>query len=302
MTMDFSIWPNPSRSFGDTLAAARWAEQRGLHGMWFADHLAAYSEDGSCPDEPMHECWSTLAAVGALVPSLTLTSMVSPTTLHHPVALLKRAVEVDHISGGRAVLGLGAGWQLNEHVGYGFPLPAPRDRVDRFAEFLEVLRLLRGEDRTHFQGTWFHLDGAVLSPKPEGKLPIVIGTTGPRMLRLTSRYADGWNMWGTPDRVEELTRQFERICAIEKRDPSRFRRSAQALIFHTESRRDRERIEAEYPGRVITGSAAEIVEQLARYAELGVHEFGINDTFFGTHLEERLERLDDLAENVLVHC
>jgi alkanesulfonate monooxygenase SsuD/methylene tetrahydromethanopterin reductase-like flavin-dependent oxidoreductase (luciferase family) len=100
----------------------------------------------------------------------------------------------------------------------------------------------------------------------------------------------------------KLTRQFERICAIEKRDPSRFRRSAQALIFHTESRRDRERIEAEYPGRVITGSAAEIVEQLARYAELGVHEFGINDTFFGTHLEERLERLDDLAENVLVHC
>ena len=299
--MRFSLWPSNGRTWDETLELARWAERSGLDGFWYADHLMPFRIGGVADPGDAHECWTILTAVGALVPRLRLVSMVSPVTIHHPVVLAKRAVTADHVSGGRAVLGLGAGWQENEHVAYGFDLPAPGPRVDRFAEAIEtVQRLLRaapGESVDH-TGTHFRLTAAPLSPRPVGeRLPVLVGTGSPRMLRLTARWADEWNTWGDPDQVRTRTDAFLTACDREGRDPASLRRSVQALIF-LDGGPDGEQPVA---GRSLMGSAGQLVEHLQRYAAQGVDEFAIPDFNLGASHSERMDVLERLRTEVLPH-
>ena len=120
--MDFSVWPAPVRSWADIAATARLADDSGWHGIWFADHYMPNTEDGAVADGDTHECWAILPALAATTERVRLGSLVSPTTVHHPALLANRISTVDHISNGRAVLGLGAGWQINEHQAYGIEL------------------------------------------------------------------------------------------------------------------------------------------------------------------------------------
>ncbi|MFZ9629517.1 MAG: LLM class flavin-dependent oxidoreductase [Ilumatobacteraceae bacterium] len=299
--MKFSLWPSNGRSWDETLELATWAERSGLDGFWYADHLMPFRIGGVADPGDAHECWTILTAVGALVPRLRLVSMVSPVTIHHPVVLAKRAVTADHVSGGRAVLGLGAGWQENEHVAYGFDLPPAGPRVDRFAEAIEaVQRLLRSDagQTVDLQGTHFRLTGAPLSPGPvRGSLPVLVGTGSPRMLRLTARWADEWNTWGDPATVRQRTDLFVAACEREQRDPATVRRSVQALLFLDGGP------EGEQPvaGRSLVGSAAELVEQLQRYADQGVDEFAIPDFTLGSSHAQRLDVLERLRTEVLPH-
>jgi alkanesulfonate monooxygenase SsuD/methylene tetrahydromethanopterin reductase-like flavin-dependent oxidoreductase (luciferase family) len=251
-----------------------------------------YTEDGTTDGGVAHECWTVLAGIGAVVPRLRLVSVVSPVSIHHPVLLAKRAVSTDHISGGRAVLGIGAGWQVSEHNGYGFELLEPGPRVKRFAEAIEIIhRLLHGE-RLTFDGTYYSLKDAPLGPPPvNGSLPILVGTGSPMMLRLTARFADEWNTWGDPDEIVVRTQRFHTACEKEGRDPATLRRSAQAFVFYVRNAEERAKAEKEaMAGRSIIGGAAEIVEQLGRYKELGIDEFAIADNdFFGETREERAD-------------
>ncbi len=289
--MDFAVWIMSDRSWDGALATARWAETTGYRSLWYADHLMPFRADGASDPGDALECWSVLAAIGAAVPRLRLVSMVSPVSIHHPALLAKRAVTTDHISGGRAVLGLGAGWQQNEHSAYGFPLLTPGPRVDRFAEAIEIVhRLLRGE-RLTFDGSYFQLTDAPLGPGPlNGSLPILVGTGGSRMLRLTARWADEWNTWGDPDEVGRRTQRFLAACDAEGRDPSTIRRSAQANIFYVRTAEERSNAERRATaGRTLIGGASELVDQIGRYAELGLDEFAIGDYTFGETTQQRLE-------------
>ncbi|MEQ1874193.1 MAG: LLM class flavin-dependent oxidoreductase [Ilumatobacteraceae bacterium] len=290
--MDFAMWAMYNRSWDEALERAQWAEAHHYNAFWYADHLMPYTEDGSTDDGVAHECWTVLAAIGAAVPRLRLVSVVSPVSIHHPVLLAKRAVSTDHISGGRAVLGIGAGWQVSEHTGYGFELLEPGPRVKRFAEAIEIIhRLLHGE-RLTFDGTYYSLKDAPLGPPPvNGSLPILVGTGSPLMLRLTARFADEWNTWGDPDEIVVRTKRFHTACEKEGRDPATLRRSAQAFVFYVRNAGERAKAEKEaMAGRSIIGSAAEIVEQLGRYKELGIDEFAIADSdFFGETREERTD-------------
>lgn len=299
--MRFSLWPSNGRPWDETLRLARWAESAGLDGFWYADHLMPFRIGGVADPGDAHECWTILTAVGALVPRLRLVSMVSPVTIHHPVVLAKRAVTADHVSGGRAVLGLGAGWQENEHVAYGFDLPEPGPRVDRFAEAIEaVQRLLRAPDGTavDLRGTHFTLAAAPLSPRPVGeRLPVLVGTGSRRMLRLTARWADEWNTWGDPEQVRIRTDAFLAACDREDRDPGTVRRSVQALVFLDGGPQDEQPV----AGRSLVGSASELVEMLGRYAEQGVDEFAIPDFNLGHSEAERMDVLERLRTEVLPH-
>jgi alkanesulfonate monooxygenase SsuD/methylene tetrahydromethanopterin reductase-like flavin-dependent oxidoreductase (luciferase family) len=293
--MKFSVWPSYNRSWDETIALARFAEANGFDGFWYADHLMPYTEDGTPDQGDAHECWTIIAAVGALVPRLRLVSMVSPVSIHHPVLLTKRAISVDHVSGGRAVLGLGAGWQENEHSSYGFPLLDPGPRVSRFEEAIQIVRGLRDEPSTTLHGSHYSITDAPCSPKPLGALPLLVGTGSPRMLRLTARWADEWNTWGGPDEVAVRLQRFQDACDAVGRDPDTMRRSVQALVFMGDP-------DPEAPAaRTLSGSPQQLVDQLNRYVEMGVHEFAILDDPLGETPEQRMDNLARFHAEVMPH-
>jgi alkanesulfonate monooxygenase SsuD/methylene tetrahydromethanopterin reductase-like flavin-dependent oxidoreductase (luciferase family) len=289
--MKFSVWPSFARPWQEVVQVAAAAEAAGWHGLWYADHLMPNTEDGTPDDGDAHECWSILAGLAALTSTLRLGSLVSPVTLHHPVVLAKRATTVDHISGGRAVLGIGAGWQVNEHACAGIELAAPGVRVDRFAEAIEVITRVLREQRVTTDGTWFRATDLPFQPKPvQQPLPVMVGTGSPRMSRLTAKWADEWNTWGTPDEVRRRTTVFDAACEREGRDPASVRRSVQALVFvaddPTRVAKLRERVPAD---RSLVGSYAELTDLVGSYAEMGVDEFILPDFTLGGSHDERLD-------------
>jgi alkanesulfonate monooxygenase SsuD/methylene tetrahydromethanopterin reductase-like flavin-dependent oxidoreductase (luciferase family) len=293
--MKFSVWPSYDRSWDETIALAVWAEANGFDGFWYADHLMPFRADGTPDPGDALECWTVLAAIGAAVARLRLVSMVSPVSIHHPVLLAKRAITTDHVSGGRAVLGLGAGWQENEHAAFGFPLLAPGPRVTRFAEAIEIVHRLRTDDAVTFHGTHYDLTNAPCSPKPVGTLPLLVGTASPRMLRLTARFADEWNTWGAPDENLRRTELFHAACDAEGRDPASVHRSAQALVYLGAAE------PSAPPERTIAGSDEQIIEELNRYVAAGVDEFAFLDDPLGDTREQRFEAIAHIREAIIPH-
>ena len=300
--MQFAVWPSYDRPWQEALGLARWAEAQGLSGFWYADHFLEFGADDARGDGEVHECWTTLTAIGALVPRVRLVSMVSPITFHHPVVLTKRAVTTDRITGGRVVLGLGAGWQVNEHLAYGFELPPPGPRVSRFAEAIEVIHRLVHDERVTFEGEYYRIDDVALSPKPDGGVKLLVGTGGPRMMRLTARFADEWNTWGDAGQLRTRTDEFLRACDSVGRDPATVRRSAQATLHIVRDESQREEV-ARFaaPGRSLVGTPAEIVDLLGEIASMGIDEFGIPDFSLGSSAAERQDSLDLIAAEILPH-
>jgi len=183
--MRFGFWPGPNNSWNDTLVLAKHAESGGWHGVWYADHFMPNAEDTSGPTS---ECWTTLAALAASVPRIRIGALVTGNTYRHPAVLAKMAANVDNISGGRCVLGLGAGWQENEHRAYGIDFSTLGGRVSRFEEACQVVTGLFTNEKTGFAGKHYQLTDAPLAPKPVQKpLPLLIGGGGEqRTLRIAA--------------------------------------------------------------------------------------------------------------------
>jgi alkanesulfonate monooxygenase SsuD/methylene tetrahydromethanopterin reductase-like flavin-dependent oxidoreductase (luciferase family) len=176
--------------------------------------------------DPCQEAYTALAGIAAVTSRVRLGVMVGGNTYRNPAFLLKQAVTVDHISGGRVELGVGAGWLEREHEAYSFHFPPARERVDRFAEAVEIWGLLQRNKRTTFLGKYYQLIDAPFEPKPvQSRLPLVIGTNRPRMMRLAARHADVWNAIGTPDEAYALNDTFDELCREEGRDVATVLRS-----------------------------------------------------------------------------
>ena len=212
------------------------AEDLGFDHAWLVDHLV---DTDAPPGAPMLEAWTLLAAIAERTRRIRLGVLVSSNTFRHPAMLLKEAVNVDHISHGRLILGLGAGWHADEHRRYGIPLPPPGERVDRFAEAVEIISLLMAHERTTYAGRYYQLDDAPLEPRPiqQPRIPILIAAHRPRMLRLAAAYADQWDTFAAlPDTATDGVRTdlAERIGALDAacreigRDPAEIRRSTWA--------------------------------------------------------------------------
>jgi alkanesulfonate monooxygenase SsuD/methylene tetrahydromethanopterin reductase-like flavin-dependent oxidoreductase (luciferase family) len=235
------------------------------------------------------------------VPRVRLGSLVSPTTVHYPAVLAKRAASIDHVSGGRVVLGIGAGWQANEHHAYGIDLPLAVDRVARFEEAIQILQLLFTERRVDFAGRWFQLRDAPCEPKPiQQPLPVLVGTPSPRMMRIAARHAQAWNTWGEPGLAATRAARFEAACEREGRDPATVHRSAQAMIFLIDdpARADRVRTKVD-PERSIVGSAGAVVDALGRYGELGFDEFIVPEFNLGDSAAEKVDALERIRTEVV---
>ena len=198
--MRFSVWPAPGRPVDEILDLARLADDLGWFTFWFADHYMGNSGSTELVEGPVHEAWSVLPAVAAVTSTIRLGPLVAPTSVHHPALLANRAATIDHLSGGRFVLGMGAGWQINEHHAYGIELEAPGPRVSRFEESIQIVRSLLDNEHTDFDGDFYTFTNAPCDPKPiQPKLPIVVGTGSPRMCRITAQHAQEWNTWGAPE-------------------------------------------------------------------------------------------------------
>ena len=138
--MRFSVWPSPARPWQEILEVSAHCESTGWDGVYMADHFMPNTMDGSPADGPVMECWAVMAGLAAAVPRLRLGTLVCGNTYRHPAVLANIAAAVDNVSGGRLVLGLGAGWQENEHKAYGIPLFSTKERLDRFEEACTIVK------------------------------------------------------------------------------------------------------------------------------------------------------------------
>jgi alkanesulfonate monooxygenase SsuD/methylene tetrahydromethanopterin reductase-like flavin-dependent oxidoreductase (luciferase family) len=222
--------------------------------------------------------------LAAATERVRLGSLVCGNTYRHPAVLANIVAGVDHVSNGRVVLGLGAGWQRNEHQAYGIELYDTKTRLDRFEEACAVVRSLLDNPRTTFDGLHYRLIDAPCDPKPvQTHLPLLVGGGGEkRTLRIAAQYADEWNVWGTAEVVAQKSEVLARHCEAVGRDPSTIVRSTQALLFLSEDETWLAGKREQDPGRAtIVGTPDEVVEIVAGYRGVGVDELIVPDWTMG---------------------
>ena len=225
------------RLFDRLVELVQAAESAGFDLVTVMDHFYQIGNVGA-EDEPMLEAYTTLGAIAAQTRRVRLGTMVTGVTYRNPALLAKMVTTLDVVSGGRAVLGIGAGWNESEHRGYGFELPPIRERMDRLDEALAICRLMFTQERPSFEGRHYRIEEALNSPRPiqAGGPKILVGGGGERRtLRLAARYADMTNWFGTLDELRHKTEVLQEHCEAEGRDPSTILRTVMApfvLVNH----------------------------------------------------------------------
>lgn len=286
---------------------------RAVLALW--QHVEASGWDAACvtdhfmPNQPdpvgdTLECWTTLSSLAVLTRRMRIGTIVSANTYRHPAVLAKMAANVDLISGGRLICGLGAGWQENEHRAYGIPFPGMAERLERLDEACQVLKLLWTQPKASFEGRHYRLTAAPLSPKPvQAPHPeLMIGGGGEkRTLRVVARHADHWNVWGGPGVLRRKGKILDEHCAAVGRDPGAIARSANMPLLFTDSKTEAERLAQSVGTRlgwhvqdprdtVLAGSVQEIIETVGRLREAGVAQLFIPTMFVEASLLPVLDR------------
>jgi alkanesulfonate monooxygenase SsuD/methylene tetrahydromethanopterin reductase-like flavin-dependent oxidoreductase (luciferase family) len=212
------------------MAMARAAEEVGFESIWLGDHLL-YRGDGREERGPW-EAWTLLAALASVTERVRLGPLVACASFHPPGLIAKMAATVDEISGGRFVLGLGAGSVEIEHTIFGLPIER---RVSRFEEAFEIVRRLLAGERVTVEGTYWSVDDAVLLPEPARRVPLMAGSIGPRMLGITLPHVEWWNTWytwygNTAEGFAELNGKTDAAARDAGREPGEIARSACVLV------------------------------------------------------------------------
>jgi probable F420-dependent oxidoreductase len=245
----------------DILAMAHAAESIGFDALWVSDHVGFGDPGGDW--RGAWESWTLLSALAASTSRVTLAPYVLAVPFRNPALLAKMAETLDEVSGGRLILGLGAGWNEPEFTSYDVPF---EDRFRRFEDSLRIITDMLRTGRSTHEGRVAHARSARLEPRgprPSG-LPVMVGANGPRMLRLTAELADHWNGGlRSIDEVPELLDALEAACVEVGRDPSTITRSVEVLVRS---------IPADVPAerREIRGDPAAIAAELRRFADLGI--------------------------------
>lgn len=223
MALQFGLCTDQNLSWVDTVERWQYFEQLGFDSAWDCDHY----QQPSRPQGPYFEGWTLLAALAARTTKIRLGVLVTSNTFRHPALLAKEAVTVDHISGGRLELGLGAGWFVAEHENFGIPFPGPAELVGSFRESVEIVDLLLRQDVTTYTGTYYQINEAPFRPAPVQKPrpPLTLGAHRSKMLRVVAEYADRWNSHGSVDEMRERNKILDEHCAAIGRDPKSIIRS-----------------------------------------------------------------------------
>jgi F420-dependent oxidoreductase-like protein len=297
--MQFAVWPGTQQPWADILEVARHAELTGWDRVYVADHFMSNDDEAS---GPMLECWAVVTALAAAVPRVGIGTLVCGNTYRHPAILANQAAAADVVSGGRIILGLGAGWQQNEHDKYGIELYSVGERLDRFAEACAIVRSLSTEERTTFHGEHYHLTDAPMEPKPVGPFPLLVGGGGEkRTLRIAAEHAQEWNVWSTPEIFAHKSGVLDGHCQDLGRDPAEIRRSTQALLFLSDDQAFLDRMRSrDMPMPTLIGTPSELVDAVGAYRDAGVDELIVPDFTIGTG-SQRTDILDRFSEEVAIH-
>jgi len=298
--MRFSIWLETQQTWDELIGSAEHAERSGWGGVWVMDHFMPSEEPVTAP---RLEAWTAIAGLAACVDRVRVGVLVTGNTYRHPAVLAKMAATVDHISEGRLVLGLGAGWQRNEHESYGLEFPTVTERLARLEEACQVIRLLHSQERSSFEGRFYRLVDAPCEPKPvQRPLPLLIGGRGEQLtLGIVARYADEWNCWGLPEEVAQKSEVLERHCLEIDRDPATIKRSAQALVLMSDNGEQLRHWRSESSPRPrIIGTADQVAETMQRYLDIGLDEFVVSDHTMGRDANEKRDNMDKFVDDVVL--
>jgi probable F420-dependent oxidoreductase len=242
---------------------AQQAEAAGFDSIWLFDHLILRSEGQE--ERAIWECWTLLAALAEATWRIELGTLVLCMPFRNPALLAKMAATLDEVSEGRLILGVGAGWHQPEFDAFGYPFD---HRVDRFEEALQILTPLLRDGAASYTGRYYQADDCTIRPRGprSGGPPLLIAASGPRMLRLTARFADAWNTaWiGRPEALAPRRAELDAACAAEERDPSTINMTVGVNIACTPA------IATTSDDRMLAGSIAEIAAGLRAYEAAGV--------------------------------
>lgn len=276
-------------TFRDIQAMAQAAEQVGFDSLWVADHLIYRSPRRE--EEGMWEAFTMLGALAAVTTRIALGPLVACTSFRSPALLAKMADTLDEISGGRFILGLGAGWHQPEYEAFGYPFD---HLASRFEEALQVIVPLLREGKVDFQGRYYQVHNCVLRPRGPSHAgpPILIGAYRPRMLQIVAHYADAWNTaWHVDSTaVKQRYEEFKETCAVVGRDPAAIELTA-GTVVRLQPAGDGA------PRKVISGSPEEIASQLQGFADVGVSHLIVElDPLSVSHIERFGHILDLLRQ------
>jgi F420-dependent oxidoreductase-like protein len=273
-------------SWEQWVALARACEESGLEGLFRSDHYAGLMGEEA---RDALDAWTQIAALGAITERIRLGTMVSPVTFRHPSLLAKAVATADHVSGGRVELGMGAGWNVREHAGYGFRFPDLPERLELLEEQVEIVVRQWTEERVDFVGRHYRLDGVQALPKPlqRPRPPLILGGSAqPRTARLAARFADEYNSaFPTLEQVRERRARLDRACAEAGRAPLVYSvmtgcvvGSDRAELLHRVGRAAARMLADVDPAQfvrergdvMILGTVDEVVERLRALEEAGV--------------------------------
>jgi alkanesulfonate monooxygenase SsuD/methylene tetrahydromethanopterin reductase-like flavin-dependent oxidoreductase (luciferase family) len=256
----------------DLRAIALRAEELGFDSAWYGDHLL-YRRPGDDRARGPWEAWTVLAGLAEATSRITLGPLVAATAFHAPAMLAKQAATVDEISGGRLVLGLGAGWNETEFAAFGFPFD---HRIGRFAEAFTIIRTLLREGAIDFAGEFFTARDCELVPRPRpGGPPLLIGSSGPRMLEIAAPHVDSWNAWfdafgNRPEGIAPLRERVDAAALAAGRDPAAIERTVAVLVRLPGGRGRVQGDTAKDSVPAVTGSSSEIAATLRAFAAEGI--------------------------------
>ena len=272
-----------------------------MDGIWLADHFMPNAEDTSAP---WPEAWVTLSPLAMNIPRIRLGTLVTGNTYRHPAVLAKMAATLDHISGGRVVLGIGSGWQENEHEKYGIPFYDVSERLKRLGEACHIIQSLFTNDLTSYSGEFYQLVEAPLEPKPvQSPLPLLIGGGGERVtLKLAAQYANEWNVWGSVETLIHKMKVLDQHCESQQRDPADIHRTAVALLFLSEDQKFLDKMRSRTLAQpAIIGNANEVRDIIGEYQAAGVDELIIPDFTMGTgNTAQKRDTLDSFLNQAAV--
>jgi len=245
------------------------AEDAGFDSIWVGDHLLYRGNDGA-PERGPWEAWTLLAGLAAATRRVELGPLVACAGFHPPGLVAKMAATIDELSGGRFVLGLGAGWNRDEFRAFGLPFD---HRVSRFEESFAIVRGLLAGERVTVRGRFWQADDAVLLPRPARRPPLLIGSMGPRVLAITLPHVDAWNTWyswygNTPAGFAAQNAEVSEAARRAGREPAQIARTA--CVFVLLDRASGERTSGDSPP--VEGSMERIAAHLRDLAEAGADE------------------------------